>query len=688
MFTLRDYQENGVQHLLEDAEAKIGSVGIFPTGAGKTVVLRELIRRWLQDHPEQPVLLLAHRTRLLTQAQEKFAGIPTNVISAGMGLREEPFPGAVTVASIQTISTLPFAAENYPWSLVLIDEAHRVGEDNQYGQFLKKLPETTPISGVTATPWRWEKGQHVPIWEKGLTGIFQRPACWVHPEPLIQQGWLLRPEMVPIQHAFPRIGKKLEHGEFPAAKISEYLKMDFAQRIQEIQDKTCGCDHVLVFCASIQDAEKVSDALRQRGETSMVLHGKHAETERNAEIVRFQQKKTRYLINVDVFTEGLDVPEIDAVVMLRMTRSVIRYLQMAGRGLRPASEEQHHCRILDFGHHVERLGPIEAERGRNGMPVYRSRQRIQESAPESGKASQAAMDNMNTAPRFTESEASFCVPVQDLQLIPAATRNGKNFLVMRFQVDHPEANQDRFRTLRVERKLFEGDPVMKTLLDRWQRISGERKYVKGESQIQRLLAMFYSGRGFLPYVPFAVRVRWSGRAEKWMVDGWQWSGKQKMDISEMEEKALAQWIQKTQNTPDAQDQVLRQVLYRLAHEGVLDLRVETQAALKMEQEEVKKEKKMERPEAVEKTLTADPTPEQEIYSGFSDSSSSPESLPFYDGPPVEWVVYSKEGAVLDHPDAPEHPVAPAHPSADMSVREMPMERPQSADWTGPKGQSA
>jgi hypothetical protein len=70
-----------------------------------------------------------------------------------------------------------------------------------------------------------------------------------------------------------------------------------------------------------------------------------------------------------------------------------------------------------------------------------------------------------------------------------------------------------------------------------------------------------------------------------MVDGWQWSGKQKMDISEMEEKALAQWIQKTQNTPDAQDQVLRQVLYRLAHEGVLDLRVETQAALKMEQVE-------------------------------------------------------------------------------------------------------
>ncbi|WP_414041507.1 helicase-related protein [Acidithiobacillus sp. M4-SHS-6] len=600
MMKLRQYQEQAVEALLKDAYDGLCPVGVLPTGAGKTVIMRAIIEQWLKDHPDHQILLLAHRTRLLTQAKEKFDGIPTLVVSAGMGQWDEAVPGSITVASIQTVSRLENRRD---WDLVLVDETHRVGlparyglpartgesasdGEGQYAAYLGSLDKDPPIIGLTATPWRMsDNGRHVPIY--GPQSLFQKVSCWITPEELIAQGYLVAPEVVPVQHVLPATGIQLSHGEVAIAGIEGYRSLDFTQRIQEVLEKTRDCHHVLIFCDSIKEAEAVAEALAEAEAAThhpametvpddeedaqvCVLHGGHSETERNAQIERFRQGAFRFLVNVDVFTEGLDVPEIDAVVLLRRTQSVVRYLQMAGRGLRPDNGHKNTCRILDFGQHIERLGPIEAARGENALPLaWKKRRWKKRGAEENPLSKQMQEQDGLSCPDGIEPEAPLCVLPKAWRALPIRARNGTHFLLLRFRIDDLDPSSNK--TLWVERKLHASDPSLREMARRWSRLSGISLHSKQPLPVQ-MQCMSESGQGFLDYAPFAIRVRWSERAERWMVDGWQWSGRKHMKMDVGEEQALNAWIQRTTGTQDAVEQTMRQFLYRLSRSGVLDLK--------------------------------------------------------------------------------------------------------------------
>ena len=650
--------------LLNDAADGLCPVGVLPTGAGKTVIMRGIIEQWLLDHPDHKILLLAHRTRLLTQARERFEGsspqgvaplqgvaprqgddcspqgIPTRVVSAGMGMRDEAVPGSVTVASIQTLSGLENRRD---WDLVLVDEAHRVGSEEEgglYAAFLRSLDKDPPIIGLTATPWRIVDNRHVPIY--GAQSLFQKVSCWITPQELIAQGYLLAPEVVPVRYVLPAVGIQLAHGEVAAAEIGGYRSLDFTQRIQEILEKTKDCDHVLIFCDTIKEAEAVAEALAgseplagsqplagehplagtQSLDNACVLHGGHSEDARNVQIERFRQGAFRYLVNVDVFTEGLDVPEIDAIVLLRRTQSVVRYLQMAGRGLRPFAGRQDHeegrkttCRILDYGQHIERLGPVDAARGENAMPLAWNGRRWKKQGAEENPSFPGEFMDVSDAPPGIEPEAAFCMLVKALKVLPIRARNGTDFLLLRFQIDDPRPPSNNpvdveatasesadgksadgksaadksadcksavrrsagCKPLWIERKLHASDPSLQEMARRWSRISGvpvKKSYGTKDQDASlpvQMTNMLSVGQGFLDYAPFAVRVRWSGRMERWMVDGWQWSGREHMRMEVGDERALNAWIQRTKGTEDAVEQTMRQFLYRLSRSGVLDL---------------------------------------------------------------------------------------------------------------------
>jgi len=575
---LRPYQEQAVSALLADARTGICPVGVIPTGGGKTVVMRELSSRWLRQSPQDYLLLLAHRTRLLTQAQERFAGVPVQVVSAGLGLFERPQPGTVTVASIQTLAGMP-EIRDVPWSLVLVDEAHRVGMDNeesgQYRTFLDALAARSdpPIVGMTATPWRIEKGnRHVPIFGEG--SIFQKASCWIHPDELIAQGFLLSPTLATVRHPLPATGVQLPHGEIATANVTDYKKTDFALRIDEMVRLTQDRHRVLVFAESLSESAAIAKALELLGESACVLHGEHPESVRNREIEKFRAGDFKYLVNVDVFTEGLDVPEIDAVVLHRRTQSVVRYLQMAGRGLRPGGRGAD-CLIVDFGQHVERLGPIEAARGRNALPKSWRSRRLRRSLAEAAHTADW-IGEPDAVPDFTEAEAGFCVRVQRMQVIPLPVRGNRAFYLLKFWVDDPGGGP---KPLSVEQKLHLWDSALQQLLRRFSALSGVKvpgygTVNKGEAWAEAVQRMTRATTGFLAYQPYAVRMRWSGRSGKWMVDGWQWSGRAKMDISLDEERLLSAWVQRTGSSPDPLDRAVYQLLYRLAHEGVLDVRLD------------------------------------------------------------------------------------------------------------------
>ncbi|MBU2755262.1 DEAD/DEAH box helicase [Acidithiobacillus sp. CV18-2] len=580
---LRDYQRAAVDRLLEDGQDGICSLAVLPTGAGKTVILRAVIEEWLRNFPDHQILLLAHRTRLLEQARERFAGIPVQTISASMNVREAPQPGSVTVASIQTLAGMNEADSSSAfkdWDLVLVDEAHRVGDAGQYATYLSGLPRDPVILGVTATPWRMDANGKHQLVTRIPGSVFQRVACWIQPEELISRGFLLRPEIVPVRHAFPRAGFKLDHGEIAATGVSRYLHLDFAARMAEIREKTADARHVLIFCETVKDAGDVAAALDDPGHPAGFIDGTMPEAHRRDLLQAFQDGRIRYLVNVDVFTEGLDVPEIDAVVLLRMTQSVTRFLQMVGRGLRPFGEAST-CRFLDYGHHIERLGAIEASRGEDARPLdERKRRKRLGSAEESARWKVPPSEDMESdLPGHLTAEASFTVFARETRAFPFVTRNGKSFLMMRFAVDDPAIPPSDGPTVQkriwIERKLHPQDPLFAPLWDRWSMLSGtskKRVYDKGKNPVESLLEKRVSEKGFCAYDPFALRVRWSDRAHRWMIDGMQWEGRKVMHITSEEDAALSVIVQELKNSTRPMDHLLRQFLFRVAHEGILEYR--------------------------------------------------------------------------------------------------------------------
>ncbi|MBN6739780.1 DEAD/DEAH box helicase family protein [Acidithiobacillus sp. MC6.1] len=638
---LRDYQQATADRLLEDGRDGVCSLAVLPTGAGKTVILRAVIEGWLRDFPDHQILLLAHRTRLLEQARECFVGIPVQTISAGLNAREAPQPGSVTVAGIQTLAgnglssaRLPSASLTRDWDLVLVDEAHRVGDTGQYADYLTNLPRDPAILGVTATPWRMDNTGKHQLLTRIPGAIFQRVACWVQPEDLIQRGFLLRPEMVPVRHAFPRAGFKLDHGEIAASGVSRYLHLDFDARMAEILEKTADARRILIFCETVKDARRVAESLDASRHPARFIDGTMPEAKRRNLLQALQEGSLRYLVNVDVFTEGLDVPEIDAVVLLCMTQSVPRFLQKAGRGLRPAALQaavlpgaalppaslpgaSPTCRFLDYGHHIERLGAIEASRGEDARPLdARKRQKCLVSAVESArwkapspedveKDLQSADLQSADLPDHLTSEANFTVWVRETRVFPIVARNGKNFMMMRFSVDDPmnppcrrqpcrrqpcrrqpcrehpsdapttQKTQKTQKRIWIERKLHPQDPLFAPLWDRWSMLSGttkKRAYHKDNNPVETLLEKRASGKGFCRYDPFALRIRWSDRAHRWMIDGMQWEGRKIMHITSEEDAALSGIVQELKGSTNPRDQMLFQFLFRVASEGILEYR--------------------------------------------------------------------------------------------------------------------
>ena len=211
-------------------------------------------------------------------------------------------------------------------------------------------------------------------------------------------------------------------------------------------------------------------------------------------------------------------------------------------------------------------------------------------------------DGTQDAPACIEPEAQFCMPLKALKVLPIRARNGKDFLLLRFQIDDPEPFSNKTAvcntavrrtnavrsTLWLERKLHASDPALQEMARRWSRISGvpvKQSYgTKGQeaSLPMQMVNMLSVGQGFLDYAPFAVRVRWSERAERWMVDGWQWSGREHMRMEVGDERALNAWIQRTAGTQDAVEQTMRRFLYRLSRSGVLDLQDDLLAEKRLE----------------------------------------------------------------------------------------------------------
>lgn len=359
MFELRPYQREAIDYTWEYISKHNGHPClVLPTGAGKSVVIAEICREAITKWPATRIIMLTSRKELIEQNAVKILTLwpnaPLGLFSASIGRKEID---RVTFAGIQTARSK--ALEIGHRDLVLIDEAHEIAAE-ETGSYRKLIADLTAINpnlrviGFTATPYRLGHGM---ITDK--PAIFDELIEPVTIRRLIEDGYLARLVSKHTGLTLSTDGVHKRGGEYIEAELQAAVDTEHNTdgAVEETIKRAGDRKSWLFFCSGVKHAERVRDALLQRGVEAACVTGDTPKAERDRIISDFKAGKIRALTNANILTTGFDYPDIDTVVMLRPTMSPGLYMQMAGRGLRKKSHGGD-CLVLDFAGNVERHGPI------------------------------------------------------------------------------------------------------------------------------------------------------------------------------------------------------------------------------------------------------------------------------------------------------------------------------------------
>lgn len=308
---------------IEDSDRYKRPLLVAATGAGKTIIAGEIIRRARDKH----ILFLAHRRELIFSARDKLAkfGIHAGVILAG-----EPRQAmrGVQIASVQTLwarcirgdSDLP------PADLVFVDEAHHA-RARTYRRIVESYPDAR-IIGLTATPCRKDG--------RGLGGTF---------EALVECPQVR--ELIDLKHLVPT---KVFAPSTPDLKgvhtrQGDYVESELANRVDRPElvgdivthwHRLAERRKTVVFATSVAHSIHLKDEFIKSGVKAEHIDGSTPKDERDEILARLSCGDLELVTNCMVLTEGWDQPDVSCCVLARPTKSLGLYRQMAGRVIRPA----------------------------------------------------------------------------------------------------------------------------------------------------------------------------------------------------------------------------------------------------------------------------------------------------------------------------------------------------------------
>lgn len=325
-FTLRPYQEAAVESLRQAyRSARLAPLLVLPTGGGKTQCFSFIARETAGRG--KSVLILAHRRELVRQASRKLheAGVRHGIIAPGFSRTRDP----VQVASVQTLGrrlgTLP------EFALIIIDEAHHAVA-GQWDKVIKAQPRAR-LLGVTATPERSD-GRGLGV-QSG--GCFDCIVTGPSVADLTAQGHLSPARVYAPAEAPDLSGIRTKGGDFDAGQLEARINVSTitGDVLAHWRRHALGLP-TIAFCISVQHAQDVAATFRAAGVRAVCGHGGLPDGERDAAINGLGTGAVEVLATCDLVSEGLDVPAVGAVILLRPTKSLGLYLQQVGRGLRPA----------------------------------------------------------------------------------------------------------------------------------------------------------------------------------------------------------------------------------------------------------------------------------------------------------------------------------------------------------------
>lgn len=315
----------------------------MPTGTGKTVLLSEIVKGEEQRVKNPWVWIVVHRRELVEQIRDTLNSMlscPYSTLDTTSPLLSEN--SRIKVMSIQWLSRHYQDMAEKP-SLIVIDEAHHAVAKT-YAEVMNAYPEAKKL-GVTATPCRLNK--------KGFTDLFDVLLQSWPTKKFIADGRLSLYDYMSIkadsidQRMVFGLTKRGADGDFSLKEMSE--KLDVQPSIERL------CDTILryasnkkgiVYAIDIKHAEHIAEQYRVHGIHAVAISSKTPNDERRLTIDKFKAGLIQVLVNVDLFGEGFDCPDVEFIQLARPTLSLAKYLQQVGRGMR-VFEGKKFCLILD-----------------------------------------------------------------------------------------------------------------------------------------------------------------------------------------------------------------------------------------------------------------------------------------------------------------------------------------------------
>lgn len=328
-----------IRNIREAGEAR--AVVVSATGTGKTILAALDVR----DFAPKRMLFVVHREQILDRAIDEFQRVlnaPRSDFGKYVGSKRE-LDRRFVFATVQSIARSENLSEIAPdhFDYILIDEVHRAGADS-YQRLIKHFAPQF-LLGVTATPERTDD-----------FNVFELFNFNVPYEIRLQRA--LEEDMLAPFHYFGVTDFDIDGRVVDDA--SQLSLLVAPERADHIVAALATYGHVgdpvrgLMFCSRKDEAADLSRLLNQREVHGLrlrtqVLTGDDPILVREAVVQRLEAGEIDYILTVDVFNEGIDIPTVNQVVMLRQTQSSIVFTQQLGRGLRRAAGKEHLV-VIDF----------------------------------------------------------------------------------------------------------------------------------------------------------------------------------------------------------------------------------------------------------------------------------------------------------------------------------------------------
>ena len=352
---LFDYQKDMAMRIEKAFRLYRSVMAQMPTGTGKTVVLASVVESFLGEHPLKSVWIVAHRRELVSQIQETIERVFSNRLAekedgSSDNLIEKPLDSSLFTlrSSLIKAMSIQWLARHYDEigeepGMIVIDEAHHALAKT-YKEMWDRFPKAKFL-GLTATPCRLNG--------KGFIDLFDvLVQSWSVPE-FISKGRLATYDFVSIksngvtQRLIDSLQKRGADGDYQNKEMDMLLnKRPSIERLYRSFEEYGKDRKGIVYAINISHAKKIMELYQEHGIKAVAIDSKTPAAERQADIEAFKKGDIQVLVNVDIFSEGFDCPDVEFVQLARPTLSLAKYLQMVGRGLRVAKGKKC-CVIID-----------------------------------------------------------------------------------------------------------------------------------------------------------------------------------------------------------------------------------------------------------------------------------------------------------------------------------------------------